>query len=161
MAGMSSRTAAGLAAGVALAVLAADQASKAWARSTLPPGRDVPIVSGWVWFRVVTNSGASFGLLSGHNWLFIVLTLVVVLAVGVLVLRSQVVGALGVAALGAIAGGGASNLLDRIRLGSVTDFIEIHRWPTNFNLADAAIRIGVVLFIVALLLEMRRDRRPG
>jgi len=90
-----------------------------------------------------------------------VLTLVVVLAVGVLVLRSQVVGALGVAALGAIAGGGASNLLDRIRLGSVTDFIEIHRWPTNFNLADAAIRIGVVLFILALLLEMRRDRRPG
>src|SRR5207302_1600861 len=84
--------------------------------------------------------------------------LVVVLAVGVLVLRSQVVGALGVAALGAIAGGGASNLLDRIRLGSVTDFIEIHRWPTNFNLADAAIRIGLVLSIVALLLE-RRWRR--
>lgn len=158
---MARRNAAGLAAGVALAVLVADQASKAWARAALPRGPDVEIVSGWVWFRLVSNSGATFGVLSGYNWLFIVLSLVVVLAIGVLVFRKQVVGALGVAALGAIAGGGISNLLDRLRFKSVTDFIEIHRWPTNFNLADAAIRIGVVLFIVALLLEARRDRRPG
>lgn len=158
---MSRRNAAGLAAGVALVVLVADQASKAWARGALPRGREVTVVSGWVWFRLVSNTGATFGLLSGHNLLFIVASLVVVLAVGMLVFRSNAVGALGVAALGAIAGGGSSNLVDRIRLGSVTDFIEIHLWPTNFNLADAAIRIAVVLFIVALLLELRRDRRPG
>jgi signal peptidase II len=158
---MPRRNAAGLAAVVAIAVLLADQLSKTWARGALPEGRYVTVVSGWLWFRRVSNSGATFGLLSGYNELFIVLSLVIVLAVGMLVFRSQAVGPLGAAALGAIAGGGISNLLDRVRFGSVTDFIVVHLWPTNFNLADAAIRIGVVLFIVALLLEFRRDRRPG
>jgi len=158
---MSRRNAAGLAAGVALVVLVLDQASKAWARGSVARSHEVTVLSGWLWFRLQTNTGATLGLLSGYNWLLIVLTLVVVLAVGMLVLRSNAVGALGVAALGAIAGGGSSNLLDRIRLGSVTDFIEVHLWPTNFNLADAAIRVGVALFIVALLLEFRRGRRPG
>ena len=158
---MSRRNAAGLAAGVALVVLVLDQASKAWARGSVPRSHEVTVLSGWLWFRLQTNTGATLGLLSGYNWLLIVLTLVVVLAVGMLVLRSNAVGALGVAALGAIAGGGSSNLLDRIRLGSVTDFIEVHLWPTNFNLADAAIRVGVALFIVALLQEFRRGRRPG
>ncbi len=161
MAGMSRRNATVLAGGVALVVLIADQTSKAWAEAVLPPTREVTIVRGWLWFRLRTNTGATLGLLSGHNWLFIILSLVVVLAVVVLVLRSNAVAAMGVAALGAIAGGASSNLIDRIRLGSVTDFIEVHLWPTNFNLADAAIRVGVVLFIVALLLERRRDRRPG
>jgi len=159
MAAMPRRHAATLAAGVALVVLLLDQASKSWARGALPPGREITVVSGWLWFLLATNTGATLGLLSGHNWLFIVLSLVVVLAVGMLVFRTNAVGALGVVALGAIAGGGTSNLIDRVRLGSVTDFIEVHLWPTNFNLADAAIRIGVVLFIVALLLEVSRERR--
>jgi len=158
MAAMPRRNAAGLAAAVGLVVLVADQVSKAWARGALPRGREVTVVSGWVWFRLVTNTGAALGLLSGHNWLFIVLSLVIVLAIGILVLRNSVVEALGVAALGAIAGGGSSNLLDRVRFGRVTDFIEVHLWPTDFNLADAAIRVGVVLFILALLLELRGKR---
>ena len=158
MAGMSRRNAR-LAALVGLITLAADQASKVWATATLSPGREVSVISGWLWFRRLSNTGATLGLLSGNNWLFIVVSLVVVLAVGILVVRSDVAGPLGVAALGAIAGGAFSNLVDRIRLGSVTDFIEFHLWPTDFNLADAAIRVGVVLFVLALLLERRR--RPA
>ena len=156
---MSRRSAASLAAAAALLVLVADQASKAWARSALRPGHEVMVVTGWVWFRIVSNTGAALGLLSGNNWLFIVVSLVIVAAVAVLVIRNRALGALGIVALGAVAGGGSSNLIDRVRLGGVTDFIEVHRWPTDFNLADAAIRIGVVLFIVALLLDLRH-RRP-
>jgi lipoprotein signal peptidase len=48
-----------------------------------------------------------------------------------------------------------------VRLGSVVDFIEVHLWPTDFNLADAAIRLGVALFLLALLLEFRRRPQPG
>jgi signal peptidase II len=158
---MSRRRAATLAAGVALIVLIADQASKAWARGALQPGHEIMVVRGWVWFRVVSNTGAALGLLSGNNWLFIIVSLVIVTAVAILVIQNRAVGALGIAALGAVAGGGSSNLLDRVRFGGVTDFIEVHRWPTDFNLADAAIRIGVVLFIVALLLDFRPRRRPG
>ena len=64
-------------------------------------------------------------------------------------------------ALGGIAGGAISNLTDRVRLGAVVDFIEVHGWPSDFNLADAGIRLGVLAFLVALLLEWRRGRRPG
>ena len=158
---MSRRSAAGLAAAAALLVLVADQASKAWARSALRPGHEVMVVTGWVWFRIVSNTGAALGLLSGNNLLFIVVSLVIVAAVAVLVIRNRALGPLGMVALGAVAGGGSSNLIDRVRLGGVTDFIEVHRWPTDFNLADAAIRLGVVLFILALLLDLRRRRPAG
>ena len=82
-------------------------------------------------------------------------------AVAVILVRGHPAGALGAAALGGIAGGAISNLTDRVRLGAVVDFIEVHGWPSDFNLADAGIRLGVLAFLVALLLEWRRGRRPG
>jgi len=129
-------------------VLAADQASK------------VTVIPGWLWFRLISNSGATLGLLGGHNRLLIAVSLAVVAAVTVIVVRGNAPGALGAAALGAIGGGAISNLADRLRLGAVVDFIQVRGWPTDFNIADAGIRIGVVAFVVALLLEWRRRRRP-
>jgi signal peptidase II len=114
------------------------------------------VIGGWLWFRLATNSGATLGLLRGHNLLFLSVSALLVGAVVVILLRGGASNALAAAALGAVAGGTSSNLLDRIRLGSVIDFIEVHAWPTTFNLADAAIRIGVVVFVLALLLGLRR-----
>ena len=150
-------------AAIALLVLAADQASKAWAQGRLTPGHQVTVIAGWLWFRLTSNSGATLGLLSGHNLLFLALSTILVVAVVVLVLRGSAAGGIGAAALGAVAGGALGNLVDRVRLGSVTDFIEVHFWPTDFNLADAAIRLGVVVFLVALLLSLGRgsQRRGG
>jgi signal peptidase II len=145
---------------IAAVVIAADQIAKAWAQATLPQGRQVTVVPGWVWFRLAQNSGATLGLLSGYNLLFIALSILIVIAVVLIASRGYVTSRLGAIALGAIAGGGVSNLADRLRLGSVIDFIEVNLWPTDFNLADAAIRIGVVLFLIALVLEVRRRPRP-
>jgi signal peptidase II len=150
-----------IAALVGVVALVADQSSKAWAQATLPSGRQVTAVSGWLWFRLTHNSGATLGLLSGHNELVGVFSVVIVLAVAVILVRGHPGGYLGAAALGAIAGGAAGNLLDRVRAGSVVDFIEIRVWPTDFNLADAAIRIGVVLFLVALLVDVVAGRRAA
>jgi signal peptidase II len=161
MAGMPRRRALPLVAGIALLVLVLDQSSKAWARSGLTPGRQVTVVTGWLWFRLATNTGATLGLGSGRNELFAALALVIVGAIAVLALRGNVGGSLGVAALGAVAGGVLGNLVDRIRLGGVIDFIEVDHWPTDFNLADAAIRLGVGLFLLALLLDWTRRPRRG
>jgi len=117
------------------------------------------VISGWLWFRLTSNTGATLGLLRGHNLIFLVVSTLVVVAVAVVVLRGAAPGPLGAAALGAVAGGATSNVVDRIRLGGVIDFIEVHLWPTTFNLADAAIRIGVVLLVLALLLDLGRARR--
>ena len=145
---------------IALLVLAADQAGKAWAQRALRPGHEVTVIGGWVWFRLTSNTGAGLGLLAGHNVLFLVVTALVVGVVAIIVLRGYAPGVLAAGALGAVAGGATSNLVDRVRLGGVIDFIEVHGWPTDFNLADAAIRLGVVLFVLALLLDLRgRPRR--
>jgi signal peptidase II len=63
-------------------------------------------------------------------------------------------------ALGLLIGGSASNLIDRVRLGHVTDFIDVRYWPA-FNLADSFIVSGVVILLVALLAaDRRKPRRP-
>jgi signal peptidase II len=145
---------------IALLALVLDQSSKAWARAALTPGHEVTVIPGWLWFRLASNTGATLGLGTGHNELFAALALIIIAAIAVLALRDNVGGVLGIAALGAVAGGALGNLVDRVRLGGVTDFIEVHLWPTDFNLADAAIRLGVVLFLLALLLDWtRRPRR--
>jgi len=137
-----------------LLVVAADQASKAWAQGSLRPDHEVTVIPGWLWFRLTSNSGATLGLLRGHNLLFIAVSALVVVAVAVIVLRGAP-GVLGAVALGAVAGGAIGNLIDRVRLGSVIDFIEVHLWPTDFNLADTAIRLGVVVFVLSLVLDRR------
>jgi signal peptidase II len=135
-----------------LVVVAADQASKAWAQRSLRRDHEVTVIPGWLWFRLTSNSGATLGLLRGHNLLFIAVSALVVVAVAAIVLRGAP-GVLGAVALGAVAGGAIGNLIDRVRLGSVIDFIEVHLWPTDFNLADAAIRLGVVVFVLSLVLD--------
>lgn len=160
MAGMPRLRALLIVAAVALLVVVVDQASKALARGGFTLGHKVTVIPGWLWFRLASNTGATLGLGSGHNELFAALALIIIVAIAVLALRGNVGGVLGIAALGAVAGGAVGNLVDRVRLGSVTDFIEVRYWPTDFNLADAAIRLGVVLFLVALLLDWtRRPRR--
>ena len=160
MAGMPRSRALPIVVAIALLVAVLDQASKAWARAGLTPGHEVTVIPGWLWFRLATNTGATLGLGSGYNELFAALALIIVGAIAVLALRGNVGGVPGIVALGAVAGGALGNLVDRIRLGGVTDFIEVDHWPTVFNLADSAIRLGVVLFLLALLLDWtRRPRR--
>ena len=144
---------------IAVLVIAADQASKVWAQGSLRPDHEITVITGWLWFRLTSNSGASLGMLRGYNLVFLVASILVVLAVAVIVIRGAP-GRVGAIALGAVAGGTASNLIDRVRLGSVIDFIEVHLWPTDFNLADAAIRLGVLVFVLTLLFGgSRRSRR--
>jgi signal peptidase II len=161
MAGMPRPRALLTVATIALLVLVLDQASKAWARSGLTPGHEVTVIPGWLWVRLASNTGATLGLGTGNNALFALLALIIVVAITVLAMQGNVGGVLGIVALGAVAGGALGNLVDRVRLGYVTDFIEVHLWPTDFNLADVAIRIGVVLFLLALLLDWTRRPRRG
>src|ERR1700720_2835619 len=131
MAGMPRLRAIVIVAAIALLVLVLDQASKAWARGGLTPGHKVTVIPGWLWFQLASNSGATLGLGSGHNELFAALALIVVVAIAVLALRGNIGGVLGIAALGAIAGGAIGNLVTRVRLGHPSDFVEDRPWPTD------------------------------
>jgi len=165
---------------VLLATLAADQASKVWAR-TLPvspagcaqpagllAGRcgGVPqaVIPGYWDWELAYNPGVAFSTfasLTGHAGMQVILCLVAALAlvaIGMLVRRTEPAERAKRVAYALIAGGALGNLLDRLREGAVTDFvrwrIHEHRWPI-FNVADAALLIGVGV----LLIDGLRARR--
>src|SRR3981081_3348021 len=162
MAGMPRSRALSIVAGSGPLVAVLDQPSKAWARAALTPGHEVTAIPGWLWFRLAaSNSGATLGLGTGLNELFALLALIIVGAIAVLALQGNIGGMLGVGALGAVAGGAVGNLVDRVRLGGVTDFIEVDHWATTFNLSAAASRLGLLLFVLALLRDWTRRPRHG
>jgi len=148
---MTCRRIAGLA--VALLVLAADQASKAWITYGLDlPARGSVRVLAVLNLTWVENRGITFGLLNGAGSfgpvLLTLVALAVVAALGVWLWRAERV--LVAAALGAVGGGAVGNIIDRLRLGYVVDFIHAHAWGWSwyvFNLADAAIVCGVAVLV--------------
>jgi signal peptidase II len=148
----------------ALVVLGADQASKYWVLN----GIDLPAVGQIVLLPVlnltfVRNRGVTFGLLDGSGaWNYLVLAavaLAVVVALGVWLRRAESL--LVAVALGGIAGGAVGNVIDRLRFGSVVDFIDVHvgtwHWYV-FNVADAAIVCGVTALVLENLLPVSHKR---
>ncbi|MFC1941215.1 signal peptidase II [Chloroflexota bacterium] len=103
----------------------------------------------------IHNTGAAFGLFQGHSFILTIVAIVgiaVVLLFGLFFLHqfSFLDNRLSRLALGLILGGTVGNLIDRLNLGYVTDFIDFTVWPA-FNLADSAIVVGVILFAYSLL----------
>lgn len=145
-------------------VLAADQVTKYLVSASIPLGGTwSPLPGPQPLFQLVHayNTGAAFGLFQNMNPVFIVVALLV--SLGIIGYAPQVRGdqhLLGVG-LGFALGGSLGNLIDRLRLGQVLDFIDIGLGPTRWytsNIADASIVLGVSLLGIALLREARRER---
>ena len=144
---------------LALAILAADRASKFAVERLTAEGFRQPLVPDFADLVHSVNAGIAFGLFSeaASRWISFLLVLssavVIVLLVWLLFAghAGHVESQVGIAL---IAGGAAGNLLDRLLHGGVTDFLELRagnfRWPA-FNLADSAITIGAALIIFELL----------
>lgn len=138
---------------LSLGVLAADQATKLIARAHLTePATLGPSLN----LQLGSNTGVTFGLFAGSGelgrWLLVAGTAAVALWLMAWMWRER---RLAVAApLALIVGGALGNIVDRVRLGAVTDFIDAHiadfHWPT-FNLADTAITVGVAWLLLTSL----------
>jgi len=147
---------------LAIVLVAFDQALKTWVVSDL--GLTVGDSRPMVWplsFTLVRNDGISFGFFQTHapwtRWVLAAFALCMS-AVLVAVARradSIVVGI----ALGLILGGAVGNLIDRVWLGSVVDFVDVHPlfFPWIFNLADAGITVGATIWILENLFGARRS----
>jgi signal peptidase II len=142
---------------VALAALGADQLTKQVVSDHLALDESIH-VAGPFSIHHVQNSGIAFGLFSSATAVVIVLTSVAVAWMLVFFARSGARHPILPAALGLVIGGSVSNLIDRVRLGHVTDFLDFKYWPA-FNLADSFIVIGVVILFVVLLFTDREPRR--
>jgi len=150
---------------LALTVIVCDQALKYWVLEVFDlPERASAQVAGPFWLTMVWNKGVSFGVLNidaeWTRWVLSAFSLGVAAALAVWAWRvDRPILAL---AVGLIIGGAVGNAIDRVRLGAVTDFIDVTRlwFPWVFNLADSAISVGSVLLIWDLFLAPRK-RAPG
>ena len=135
----------------ALAILAADQASKLAVLRMVGPDRYVPVAGSVFGIRLVENRGMAFSLFQSGGPVLMFVTLV---AIGVILYYSRRAGQIHRWMLPALAlqlGGALGNLVDRVRLGHVVDFLYLSFWPT-FNVADAAITIGAGLLGYCLVM---------
>jgi signal peptidase II len=147
---------AGLAA-VAGAAVIADQVTKRIVSSALALGEAKHVV-GPLDIHHVQNSGIAFGLFPGATTIVIALTSMVIAWLLVVFARSGARHPVLPVGLGLVVGGSVSNLADRVRLGHVTDFLDLGFWPA-FNLADTFIVVGVALLVGAALIADRPRSR--
>ena len=144
---------------VAGIVIGLDQLSKYLVRANMDLGQSIP-EEGFFRFTYGTNTGGVFGFFSNQTFLITVAAIISVVVILLYSRHKMAQSMLVKVSLGLILGGSIGNLIDRIRLGAVTDFIDVGAWPV-FNLGDSAIDIGVVLLIAYLLMKMRKERREA
>ena len=148
--------------GVAGAVIAVDQWTKWLVRGNLPFQTTwLPSWLDWLgpYARIVhwNNSGAAFGSFQGGNAVFTVLAIVVILAILYYYPRVDAQDWTLRLAMGLQLGGAAGNLIDRLKMGRVTDFISVGSFPV-FNVADSAITIGVIVLLLGVWLREKEAK---
>ena len=153
----------GLLLGVAAAVLALDQLSKAWVVSELADGRIIELV-GSLRLRLTMNYGSAFSIANGRGALISLLALAVVAVLLATGRRAR--SPLMAVALGLVVGGAFGNLIDRafregagVLGGGVVDFVDLQWWPV-FNLADSAIVLGAIALFAVQWREAEPDPEP-
>jgi len=150
---------------ISLSTVALDQISKVQIMQTMRLHESIPVVSEFFSLTYIRNPGAAFGLLasSGQTFRLVFFGLTSVFALGLLGMifyrlrQDDWVGQLSIAG---ILGGAIGNLLDRVRFGEVIDFLDFYvngyHWPA-FNVADAAISVGVFFLILHFALEKKEE----
>lgn len=133
-----------------LLTILVDQLTK-WAVQThMFLGQSFPFLGHVVYLTYIRNTGGAFSIFYGRNLFFIIVGCLVLVAMLIFIKSILRLNKLWLFSLGLIAGGTVGNLLDRIRLGSVVDFIDFRFWPV-FNAADSAITIGMVILALNVL----------
>jgi signal peptidase II len=164
-----------LALGLAALVVAVDQPTKIWASRTLAPlGRNgITVIAGYFSLSYAENTNAAFGILhvlpyDVRQWVLTGFALAAAVVLVYALASGRIKRPWTVLATGLILGGDLGNVIDRLRLGHVVDFIvwhigEHYYWPT-FNIADSAIVVGVfILLWISYYVDRQRapSRRPA
>ena len=144
---------------VAAGVIVIDQITKYWVRASFSIG-EIRFDEWPVRLRYVENSGSAFGFFPNSTAVLIVASII---AMGIVVwmFRQTGINSLPMRlSFGLMLGGGIGNLVDRIRFGSVTDFIDLRFWPI-FNIADSSVVVGITTLVVFSLLRETKRAKTG
>ena len=150
---------------VSLITIVLDQATKLYIARTLPLHTMITVIENFFTITYLRNKGAAFGILADSSWrlpFFILVSLIAVVVIFVVIAKLRDDQQLAAVSLSLIFAGALGNLIDRVRLGEVIDFIYVHwfehYWPA-FNVADSAICVGVFLLALDMIREERRVKR--
>ena len=140
---------------IALGV-AADQITKSLAVKALENKGFVKVIGDFFGFELVRNPGAFLGLFSTNRWLFMIPSAIAIVLLSVWLYRKKSAHPLFVLSVSLFVGGGIGNMIDRISIGKVIDFIAFrfgsYRFP-NFNVADSCVTVGAILFLLYCLIS--------
>ena len=150
---------------VSVVILVLDQATKLYVDARFELYESVPVIRGWFHLTYIRNKGAAFGIFADNAVripFFITVSLVALLVILWYLRRLRAEQTLAAFSLALIFAGALGNLIDRVRLGEVIDFLDVfwrhYHWPA-FNVADSAICVGVALLIWEMWQEERRVRQ--
>lgn len=127
----------------------------------LTPGNSVDVIPGVFRFTYVENRGAAFGMFSEHRWVFMVLSTVAIVALLIYLWKFRPDSTLACMAISMIIAGGIGNMIDRIVLGYVIDFLDFcafpELWMWVFNVADVCVCVGGGLLVLWLIMSIISD----
>ena len=142
---------------IALVVIALDQLTKRAVQQNLALGEALLVFPPWEFVRIVhwVNTGAAFGMFQGGNAVLIGLTVAITLAILIYYQTLPEDHLFQRICLALMVGGSIGNLIDRLTLGYVVDFVVVGRFPV-FNLADSCVTVSVVLLLISTIIEERK-----
>jgi len=148
-------------------VLVIDQLTKVYIDRSMKLYQSIPVVDGLFSITYLRNKGAAFSFLADASWrlpFFILVSIIAVVAILVAFGKLRDDQRLASVSLSLILSGAVGNLIDRVRLGEVIDFLDVywrsHHWPA-FNVADSAICVGVALLAIDMFQEERRLKQAA
>ena len=148
---------------VAFLIVGLDQYTKAWIRANIPLGSSFsPVEAVFPFFKLVHwyNTGVAFGLFQGFGDIFTILAILVVAAIIYYYPRVPEHDWTLRLAMGLQLGGALGNLVDRVTIGHVTDFIAVGNFPV-FNIADSSITVGVMVLVLGMLIQEQRAKQKS
>ena len=142
---------------IAVVLIAIDQIVKNWAEEVLTKG-EIAVIEDVLYFKYAENTGVAFSMFSDNRWMLIGITSVMLVVVLAFFLSGKVTDKLEQFSLALILAGGVGNLIDRISLGYVIDFIDVRIINfAIFNIADICICVGAFLLCVAVYLSDKKE----
>ena len=136
---------------IGFSVVLIDQIIKFIVQQYLPQAGTVTAIPYILDLTYVENKGVAFGMFKDMRWLFVIFTVVIIVVIFYIVFYKDIESKLFYIASGLIVGGGIGNLIDRLNLGYVIDYLQLSFFSPVCNFADYAITVGTVLLIIYLL----------
>ncbi|MDO4459421.1 MAG: signal peptidase II [Clostridia bacterium] len=143
---------------VIAALVAVDQIIKYFVVSNLAPVHSVNLIQNFLSFTYTENTGAAFGMFSNNSIVFAVITVIISAGIIMFLLKYKKQNWLSVSSSLMIIAGGIGNLIDRVRLQYVIDYIYFHFFGYIFNFADCLITVGVAMFAVFVIFFMDKEK---